>query len=164
MIMDSKLTDIFWTQAMHTTVHIQNKVILINNTDKTPYELRKGRPTNVKHFRVFGSKCYIKREDGRMGKFDSHVDKGIFVGYSSTRKAYKCYNLRLNKVVESINVTIDETDRLESKKEENKSTEQVFEEEDEKEEEEEEDEDEENPTEVEEQVQQVSPKTPRQRV
>jgi transposase InsO family protein len=165
MIMDSKLTDIFWTQAVHTTIHIQNRVMLRNNTDKTPYELWKGRPTNVKHFKVFGSKCYIKREDGRMGKFDSRVDKGILVGYSSTRKAYKCYNLRLNKVVESINVTIDETGILESKKEENKSMEQLFEEEDEKEEEEEdEDEDEENPTEVEEQVQQVSPKTPSKRV
>jgi hypothetical protein len=82
-----------------------------NNSDKTPYELRKGRPTNVKHFKVFRSKSYIKREDGRMGNFDSHVDKGKLVGYSSTRKAYKCYNLRLNKVVESINVTIDETGR-----------------------------------------------------
>jgi hypothetical protein len=112
MIMDSKLIDIFWTQAVHTTVHIQNRVMLRKNTNKTPYELWKGRPTNVNHFRVFGSKCYIKREDGRMRKFDSRVDKGILVGYSSTRKAYKCYNLRLNKVLESINVTIDETNRI----------------------------------------------------
>jgi hypothetical protein len=140
---------------VHTTIHIQNKVMLRNNTDKTPYKLWKGRLANVKHFRVFGSKCYIKREDGRMGKFDSRVDKRILVGYSSTRKAYKCYNLRLNKVVESINVTIDETGRPESKKEENKSMEQLFEEEDE---------DKENLTEVEEQVQQVSPKTPSKRV
>jgi hypothetical protein len=66
MIMDSKLTDIFWTQVVHTTIHIQNRVMLKKNTDKTPYELWKGRPTNVKHFRVFGSKCYIKREDDRM--------------------------------------------------------------------------------------------------
>jgi hypothetical protein len=153
MIMDSKLTDIFWTQTMHTTVHIQNRVMFRNNTNKTPYELWKGRPTNVKHFKVFGSKWYIKREDGRMGKFESHVDKGILVGYSSTRKSYKYYNLRLNKVVESINVTIDETCRPESKKEENKSMEQLFEEEDEKEEEEEDEyEYEENPTEVEKQV------------
>jgi hypothetical protein len=94
-----------------------------------------------------------------MGKFDSCVEKGILVGYSSTRKAYKCYNLRLNKVVESINITIDEIGRPKSKKEENKSMEQLFEEEDEKEEEEE-DEDEENLTEVEEQVHKVSPKTP----
>jgi transposase InsO family protein len=163
MLMDSKLTDIFWTQAVHTTVHIQNRVMLRNNTDKTPYELWKGRPTNVKHFRVFGSKCYIKREDGRMGKFDSHVDKGVLVGYSSTRKAYKCYNLRLNKVVESINVTIDETGRQELKEEENESMEQLYEEEAE-DEKEVEGEDEEDPTEAEEQVQQVPPKTPSRRV
>jgi hypothetical protein len=111
MLTDSKLIDIFWTQEVHTTVHIQNIAILRNNTDETPYELWKGRPTNVKHFRVFGSKCYIKREDEKMGKFDSRVDKGVLVGYSSIRKAYKCYNMRLNKVVESINVTIDETGR-----------------------------------------------------
>jgi hypothetical protein len=90
-----------------------------------------------------------------MGNFDSRVEKGVLVGYSSTRKACKCYNLRLNKVVESINVTIDETDRPESKEEENKSMEQLFKEE--------EAEDEENPIETEEQVQQVSPKTPRKR-
>jgi transposase InsO family protein len=53
MLMYSKLTEIFWTLAVHTTVHIQNKVILTNNTEKTPDELWKGRPTNVKHFRVF---------------------------------------------------------------------------------------------------------------
>ena len=48
------------------------------------------------------------------------------------RKAYKCYNLRLKKIVERINVTIDETGRPESKEEENKSMEQIFKEEDEK--------------------------------
>jgi hypothetical protein len=63
----------------------------------------------VKHFRLFRRKCYIKREYGRMEKFDSRVDKGVLVGYSSKRKEYKCYNMSLNKVVESIIVTIDET-------------------------------------------------------
>jgi hypothetical protein len=44
-----------------------------------------------------------------MRKFNSHVDKGILFGYSSTRKSYKCFNLRLNKVVENINIMVDET-------------------------------------------------------
>ena len=66
---------------MHTIVHIQNKVMLRNNTDKNPYELLKGRPTNVNYFEVFGSKYYIKREYGRMVKFDSHVEKGVLVCY-----------------------------------------------------------------------------------
>jgi hypothetical protein len=83
----------------------------------------------------FENKCYIKREDGRMGKFDSHVDKGVLIGYSITRKAYKCYNPILNKFVESINVTIDETCRKELKEEENESMEQLYKEEEEDEEE-----------------------------
>jgi hypothetical protein len=91
-------------------VVIQNREMLRNNSDKTPYNLWKGRPTNVNHFRVFKIKCYIKREDGRIENFDSRVDKGILVGYSRKRKAYKCLNLRLNRIIESINVTIDETD------------------------------------------------------
>jgi hypothetical protein len=98
-----------------------------------------------------------------MGKFDSRVDKGVLVGYSSTRKAYKCYNMILNKVVERINVTIDEIGRPESKQEENESMEQLFEEEAEDEKEVEE-EDEENLTEEEEQYQKVPPKTPSRRI
>jgi hypothetical protein len=57
------------------------------------------------------------------------VDKGVLVGYSSTRKAYKCYNLRLNKVVERINIKIDEINRQELKEEENESMEQLYEQE-----------------------------------
>jgi hypothetical protein len=67
----------------------------------------------------------------------------------------------LNKVVEIINVTIDETGRQELKEEENESMEQLYEEEtgDEKE-----GEDEEDLTEEEEKVQQVPPKTPSRRI
>jgi hypothetical protein len=126
MLNDSKLSDIFWGQAVHTTIHILNRGLIKSNSDKTPYELWKGRPTNVKHFRVFGSKCYIKREDKKIGKFDSRVDEGIFVGYSCKIKAYKCYNLRLNKIVESINVKFDETDLLKTRKERRNSN--IFEE------------------------------------
>ena len=74
-------------------------------------------PTNFKHFRVFRSKCYIKREDNKSGKFDSQVDEGIFVGYSWNNKAYKCYNLILKRIVESINVKTDESSSIKTKKE-----------------------------------------------
>jgi transposase InsO family protein len=109
MFKDSKLSDIFWEQEVHTVVDILNRGMLRSNNDKTPYKLWKGIQTNLKHFRVFGRKCYIKREDGRLGKFDYRVDKGILVGYSRKRKSYKCFSPRLKKIVEIINVTIEET-------------------------------------------------------
>jgi hypothetical protein len=80
-----------------------------SDSDKNPYELWKGRLKNVNHFRLFGSKCYIKRDDKRIGKFDSPIEKGIFVMYSRTNKAYKCCNLRLDKIMECVNLHIDET-------------------------------------------------------
>ena len=108
MLNEAGISDRFWPQAVHTAVHTLNRALLRTNTDKTPYELWKGRPANVNYFRVFGSKCYIRRED-KIGKFDSRVDEGILLGYSSKGKAYKCYNHRLNKIVESINVKIDDS-------------------------------------------------------
>ena len=83
MLNESKLNDKFWRQAVHTTVHIMNRGLLRIKNDKTPYKLWTWRETTVWHFRIFGSKCYIKREDNNIGKFDSRADEGIFVGYSS---------------------------------------------------------------------------------
>ena len=47
-------------------------------------------------------------------------DKGIFLGYSRKRKAYKCLNLSTHKIIESAHVRIDDfakKDEEESKKE-----------------------------------------------
>ena len=108
MLKDSKWDEKLWVQVIDMTVFIINQSLLRNNCNKTPYELWKGKPANVKYFRIFGRKCYIKREDKNLGKFESHVYEGIFVGYSRKRNAYKCYNLRRKHIVESINVTFGE--------------------------------------------------------
>ena len=56
---------------------------------------------------MFGCKCYILNES-RNGKFDAKSDEGIFLGYSTRNKAYKCLNTNTNNVVESANVNFDE--------------------------------------------------------
>jgi hypothetical protein len=78
------------------------------NSDKNPYELWFGRSALVKYFKVFGSKCYIKRLEENLGKFDARSDEGIFLGYVSNKKAYRCYNIRSNKIVESADVKVDD--------------------------------------------------------
>ena len=109
MLKEAKLHDSYWREAVYTTVYVQNRGQLRVNSHKTPYELWFGRPVSVKYFRVFGSKCYIKREDDNLGKFEYRTNEGIFLGYSSTKKTYKCYNIRLHKIIESANVTVDDT-------------------------------------------------------
>lgn len=51
--------------------------------------------------------CYTLK-DNRNGKVDVKSDKGISLGYSTKRKAYKCLNSHTNKCVESENVKVDE--------------------------------------------------------
>ena len=51
-----------------------------------------------------------------MGKFDSRSDEIIFLGYSSTSKAYQVYNKRTKRVMETVNVVIDEVSDFGSEK------------------------------------------------
>ena len=76
------ITQTYWVEAVHTTVHILNKAHLRPNCDKKPYELWHEKPSTIKHFKVFISKCYIKNNDEKLGKFDAEYDEGIFLGYS----------------------------------------------------------------------------------
>ena len=98
-----------WGEAINTACHTVNRVYFKPSTKKTPYELWKGRKPNVKYFRIFGSTCFILKDREIMGKFDSWCDEGIFPGYSSTSKAYQVYNKRTMKVMEIVNVVIDES-------------------------------------------------------
>ena len=61
----------------------------------------------MKYFRIFWSKCYIKRDDD-IGKFDARSDEGMFLGYSLKIKSYRCFIQRTKTIVESANVKVDE--------------------------------------------------------
>jgi len=107
MMKEKDISQGFWVEAIHTAVHILNKAHLRPNSDKTPYHLWFGRPPTIKHFKVFGSKCYIKNNDENMGKYDDRVDDGIFLGYATDSKGYRCYNKRLRRMVDCIDVKVD---------------------------------------------------------
>ena len=98
MLDDSGTPDTFWGEAAHTMVNILNKAHVHVNSDKTPYELWYGNPPTVKHFRVFGSKCFIKNNDEKHGKFEPRADEEYF--------------LVTPLGVEHINVTIKDFGRL----------------------------------------------------
>lgn len=61
MLIESKVVDRFWKETIHTTIYIQNRCMLRPNENKTPYEMWFDRRATIRHFKVFGSKCYIKR-------------------------------------------------------------------------------------------------------
>lgn len=77
--------------------------------EKTPYELLNGRKPNIAYFRVFGCKCCILNKDTRLSKFDKKYDEGFLLGYSTTSKAYRVWNLASGTLEEVHDVEFDET-------------------------------------------------------
>jgi hypothetical protein len=77
--------------------------------EKIPYDLLNGRKLNIAYFRVFGCKCYILKKGTRLGKFDKKCDEGLLVGYSTTTKAYRVWNLASGTLKEVYDVEFDET-------------------------------------------------------
>lgn len=112
MLIKRKIANIFWKEIVHIVVYIQNRCLLRPHENKTQYELWIARKAIVRYFKVFGSKCYIKITNENLGKFEHRVDEGIFLSYSIKSKAYKFYNKRMRKIVDSADVKVDEKEEL----------------------------------------------------
>ncbi|GKE95157.1 retrovirus-related pol polyprotein from transposon TNT 1-94, partial [Tanacetum coccineum] len=57
---------------------------------------------------VFGALCYPTNDSEDLGKLQPTADIGIFVGYAPSRKGYKIYNKRTQRIMETIHVQFDE--------------------------------------------------------
>ena len=107
LMMEKNVAVNYWREVVSAIVYTLNRVQIEKGTNATPFELWYGHSPNVKHFKVFGCNFYILKES-RNRKFDAKSDEGIFLGYSTRSKAYKCLNVNTNKVVKSENVKFDE--------------------------------------------------------
>ncbi|GJY25509.1 integrase, catalytic region, zinc finger, CCHC-type containing protein [Tanacetum coccineum] len=63
---------------------------------------------DLSFFYVFGALCYPTNDNDDLGKLDAKADIGIFIGYAPAKKAFRIYNKRTQKIIETIHVTFDE--------------------------------------------------------
>nr|GEV02884.1 retrovirus-related Pol polyprotein from transposon TNT 1-94 [Tanacetum cinerariifolium] len=97
-----------WAKAIATACFTQNRSIIHCRFNKTPYELINGRKSDISFFHVFGSLCYPKNDCEDFGKLGAKGDIGFFIGYSANSCAFRVYNRRTKKIMETMNVTFDE--------------------------------------------------------
>nr|GEU65742.1 integrase, catalytic region, zinc finger, CCHC-type, peptidase aspartic, catalytic [Tanacetum cinerariifolium] len=97
-----------WAEAIATVSYTQNRSIIHRHFNKTPYELIQGRKPDISYLHVFGALCYPKNDREDVGKLGAKGDIGFFIGYSANSVAYRVYNRRTRKIMETMNVTIDE--------------------------------------------------------
>jgi hypothetical protein len=98
----------FWVDVISTACYISNRIFQCLILHLTPFELRFGCKPSVSHIWPFGCKCFILKF-GNLDKFESLSFDGILVGYTPHGRSYRVYNIETNTVVESCDVTFDET-------------------------------------------------------
>ena len=109
MLQDANLPTSFWAEAINIACYIQNRTLVNKLVGNTPYFIMRRRKPTSKHLHVFGSKCYILKDNSEyVGKFDSKAFEAIFLGYSLERTTYRVYVIDQQKVMESMDVTFND--------------------------------------------------------
>jgi hypothetical protein len=108
MLHDQGLPLFLWAQACYTTVYLQNRSPHRAMGSMTPEEAFSGKKPEVGHFRIFGCITYSYVPSEKRTKLDPMAERGIFVGYSETSKAFCIYLPSLRKTVLRSDVRFEE--------------------------------------------------------
>ena len=94
MLSSSRLPHKFWAEALSTAVYLKNRSYTKAVLDMTPHEAWSGSKPNVKHLRVFGCMAYSHIPKDERLKLDSKAKQCILLGYGSTTKGYRLYDIK----------------------------------------------------------------------
>jgi hypothetical protein len=108
MLDEHKTPKRFWADAISIACYISNRIFLRSILHLTPFELHFGCKPSISHFRPFGCKCFVLK-CCNLDKFESHYFNDILLGYIPHGRSYRVYNVETNNVVESCDVTFNET-------------------------------------------------------
>nr|KYP69775.1 hypothetical protein KK1_008979 [Cajanus cajan] len=95
--------------------YILNKILIIPMLNPTPYELWRGRKSNISYFHPFKCECFILNTKDQLGKFHFKVDKGILFGYSETSKECRMFNSRTSIMEDLIHVKFNDNQKFDKK-------------------------------------------------
>nr|GEY32685.1 hypothetical protein [Tanacetum cinerariifolium] len=114
---DSQLGNvtISWAEAINTTCCTQNHFLIRLRYNKALYELMHDKKPDLSFLHVFGSLYYPTNDSEDLGKLNAKADIGIFVGYAPAKKAFRIYNRRTQKFMETIHVAFYELTVMASK-------------------------------------------------
>nr|GEX32884.1 retrovirus-related Pol polyprotein from transposon TNT 1-94 [Tanacetum cinerariifolium] len=108
MLILSRAPLFLWAEAIATECFTQNHSIIHRPFNKIPYELINGRKSDISFLHVFEALCYPKNDHEDIGKLGAKGDIGFFIGYSTDSCAYRVFNRRTKKIMETMNVSFDE--------------------------------------------------------
>ncbi|KAH9726552.1 hypothetical protein KPL70_008304 [Citrus sinensis] len=107
---DKGLPKKFWAEVVKIAIFLLNRLPTKALQKKTPFEAWYGYKPKLLNLKIFGCLCFSYIPQVKRDKLDKKAELGIFVGYSSTSKAYRIYLSQNNKVIVSMDVQFFELD------------------------------------------------------
>ncbi|GJX56391.1 retrovirus-related pol polyprotein from transposon TNT 1-94 [Tanacetum coccineum] len=104
-----------WAEAINTACYTQNRSLICLRYNKTPYEMMHYKKPDLSFLHVFGLLCYPTNDSEDLGKLNAKADIGIFVGHALAKKAFRIYNRRTQKIMETVHVMFNELTAMASK-------------------------------------------------
>lgn len=108
LLAQSHLPPSFWVDAFLTSIFIINRLPAPILDHDTPFTKLFGSSPDYTFLRTFGCACFPLFRPHTSHKLMFHSKQGIFLGYSSLRKGYRCLDPLTHKVYISRHVTFDE--------------------------------------------------------
>lgn len=111
MLSHKKVPKEFWADAVVTAAYLRNRVTcrgLPSNT--TPFQAWYGAKPDLKHIRIFGSRCWYHNRKAVSKKLGDRGTPAMLIGYSQNQKAYKLWDFNSQNVIISRDVRFDESD------------------------------------------------------
>nr|GEW24225.1 hypothetical protein [Tanacetum cinerariifolium] len=112
--------EVIKTFLKRITILLQSLVIIIRTDNDTEFKNQVPKEyfdsvgishqvkPDISFLHVFGALCYPKNDREDIGKLGAKGDIGFFIGYSADSCAFRVYNRRTKKIIETMNVTFDE--------------------------------------------------------
>nr|GEU61959.1 retrovirus-related Pol polyprotein from transposon TNT 1-94 [Tanacetum cinerariifolium] len=98
MLIFSRAPLFLWAEVIATACFTKNRAIIHRRFNKP----------DISFLYVFGALCYPKNDREDIRKLGAKGDIGFFIGYSADSYAYRVYNHRTKKIIETMNVSFDE--------------------------------------------------------
>ena len=88
LLIQASLPPRFWTESLHTTTYLINRLPSTASLAPTPHHALFGTPPRYDHLRVFGCACYPNISATAPYKLATCSTRCVFLGYSPDHKEY----------------------------------------------------------------------------
>ncbi|UYV69578.1 hypothetical protein LAZ67_6004014 [Cordylochernes scorpioides] len=101
---------------VYTAAYLYNLTPTTSDPDTTPMEKWKGKKPSVSHIMRFGCEVFYKLKNHQRHKLEAKSKRGIFVGYSRCRRAYRVFDITARVILETADIHFRENNMSSRKK------------------------------------------------